>query len=273
MANLPDKFENKDLADAIANMKEKKDNGGVTASSVSSVLDALRKGNFVVPAVWDKEPIKNEDGETVFPPETHFNMTVVSDSNKRIYLPVFSSIKMLEDWNSERMSEEELAKNQVRGLIIGYPQLQSFLNMGKGQIHGIVLNFNNEAIPFNTDYLLDKLHADGNLTAQKLYKGDRVHISDPQEECEPLKLALMEQAMKLDDIQSIYLKQRFDSEEDKSRNHWFIIVGSIAKDPHIFEVIGKAVHGKTNNKDIEFLFADSALAHKIIADSKPLFAK
>lgn len=55
--------------------------------------------------------------------------------------------------------------------------------------------------------------------------------------------------------------------------HWLVIVDMNPQDPKLFQRLGEACRGKTDNKDIEFIFSSMQVAQQIMADSMPIYTK
>lgn len=255
-------FKNEPLKKALENLREDQ-----STPVVQKALEELMRGQVLAPAVWDKQPEKNEQGELVFQPDTKFSLMVVANADKELYFPMFTNMESLRKWNDDK---------EMQSLVLNFDQLMSFIEMSGDQVKGVVFDLKDENVPFTSQFLKGAKQAAGKAKVEvnTLYKGDKVYVQEPEENVSDLVLALSTAGSLIDDVQAIYFKERVYPEgEDGVKNHWFVIVDAPSHDTTIFEKIGKASSRFAKGKDLEFIFADTGLSKKIIENSVPIYKK
>ena len=236
--------------------KVKKDPGVDTVNEMISTLVSTR---FLVPAVWDKEPIVT-DGQTVFEANTKFQLMIVETKEHACFFPMFTSMEELKKWR----------KDDVRSLVLTYDQFMPFIHMSKEDIQGIVIDpyGANRVIP--SELLIElQEQMKVSLETKKIKKGQTVHLRDPQEDISDLLRVLKDAAMREETIQSIYIKEKMDADN----THWFMIVEADLEDLSLFEKLSLELKPVTRGREIEFMFASAHLAQDVMANSKPVYIK
>lgn len=253
MANVYNNIELKQALEAL----RKEEN----QETITQMARILRDGDILAPAIWDQEPTKDENGQLVFAPNTKIQLLLLQDDKKRYFFPMFTNYNELQEWNKDP---------KVHTLVLSFDQFMSFVEMAKDQVQGIVID------PFTTNVPIDVEFLEGIKNTKKavikpvkLPKGESLQVREPIKKIEALIDALFQAAQLIPSIQEIYLKERVDQD----RVHWLCIVNMNPQDPKIFQRLGEACRGKTDHKDIEFMFSTQPMVQQIMAVSTPIYIK
>lgn len=250
-------YVNKQLKDALIALRKEENQ-----QTINNMARTLRDTSVLAPAVWDQEPQKDENGQLVFEPNTQIQLMILQDANGKYFFPMFTSYEEL------RQAQQE--NENVHALVLAFDQFMSFVEMAKGQVEGIVLDPFTENVPIDIEFLEGVAKTKRNvIKPTKLKKGEKIQVREPIKKIEALINALYQEAEKIPSIQEIYLKERVDHNDV----HWLAIVDMNPQDPKLFQRLGEAARGKTDGKDIEFMFSTMQVAQKIIADSTPIYTK
>lgn len=248
-------YVNKPLKNALIALRKEENQ-----QTINDMARLLRDTSVLAPAVWDKEPEKDENGQLVFEPNTQIQLMIIQDANGKYFFPMFTSY-------------DELRKTQqdnVHGLVLSFDQFMSFVEMAKDQIEGIVLDPFSENVPIDVEFLEGVARTKKSvIKATKLKKGDKINVREPVKKVEALIGALNSAAKEIPSIQALYLKERLEGDDV----HWLVIVDMNPQDPKLFQRLGEACRGKTDNKDIEFIFSSMQVAQQIMADSMPIYTR
>ena len=244
-----------ELKQALQNMKT-----NPNQENVNQLAKILLTTKIYAPAKWDKDPIADENGQLGFEADTKIELLIIQDENGKCYFPMFTNQEELLEWKPKQQS-----------LLLSFEQWITFVDMAQNQIEGIVLNPTSEQIPLHQNFL-DSLRKTrkATLTPNSLEAGKQLHLMNPEMNIDDMIESIQNTCKNIPDIEAVYVKERF--EEDKA-SHWFILVQTQNRKTQYFEQIGQNLQGKTYGKSIEFMFANTQLAEKIIQNSKPVYEK
>lgn len=228
----------------------------------NQVIFALLSGYFMVPASWDKEPIRNEKGETVFQKDTQFQLTTVETTDGRRFFPIFSSKAEFDRWKN----------TDTKALVFTFDQFIPFVSMAKDSIAGIVIDPFGANMPFGTKFLLGlQNHPKHNpLEEKQIKKGEPVTLRDPIQDVTDLKEMIVDFCLGHASIKSVYLKERVVKEKP---SHWFLVVDMEPENVDLFKDLGEACRSVNHGKEFEFIFASMNLAKKIMENNTPIYQK
>ncbi|WP_289197233.1 enhanced serine sensitivity protein SseB C-terminal domain-containing protein [uncultured Dubosiella sp.] len=249
-------YNNQQLKDALVALRKEENQ-----QTINDMARTLRDTSVLAPAMWDQEPQKDENGQLVFEPNTKIQLMIMQDAQGNMYFPMFTSFEELKQANHD---------DTVHALVLSFDQFMSFVDMAKGQIQGIVLDPFTENVPIDVEFLEGVARTKKTvIKPTKLKKGDQLQVREPLKKVEALISALNEEAQKIPSIQEVYLKERLEGDDV----HWLVIVDMNPQDPKLFQRLGEACRGKTDGKDMEFIFSTMQVAQQIMADSTPIYIK
>ena len=250
-------YTNEKLQEALLMFNKEKND-----TALKRVLDVLVSTNFLTPANWDKDPIKDEKGNLVFEQNTQFQLSLIQSDAQESFFPIFSSLEQMKKWDST---------NEVHSLVMTYDQYVPFVNMAKDQIKGVVID------PFGANVLLDvrllielDKHRATQVSENPIHKGDHLQLRDPVQNVTELQRALCSFGESHPDVLSIYLKERMVQGE---ASHWFIIVDMTNNSKQTLQDLGNYCLPVNCGKGFEFMFGSMNLAKKIMADTVPTYVK
>lgn len=226
------------------------------------LLNVLVTTNFLTPANWDKDPVKDDKGNVIFEQDTQFQLSLIQSDTGQNFFPIFSSKEQFNRWDKE---------GNTHSLIMDFNQYIPFVNMAQNQIQGVVVDPFGASVLLETRLLMDM---DKNRTSQvsenQIHKGDHLQLRDPIQNVTELQRALCAFGQSHDTIQSIYLKERMVKNE---ASHWFIIVDMTEDSKQTLQELGNACLSVNYGKGFEFMFGSMNLAKKIMEDSVPTYTK
>lgn len=237
-------------------------NSEKTDEAFRNLLHVLVTTNFLTPANWDKDPVKDDKGNVIFEQDTQFQLSLIQSDTNQNFFPIFSSKEQFNRWDKE---------GNTHSLIMDFNQYVPFVNMAQNQIQGVVID------PFGASVLLDTrllLELNKNRTSQvsenAIHKGDHLQLRDPIQNVTDLQQAICAFGDRHPDIQAIYLKERMVKNE---ASHWFIIVDMENDSKEILQDLGNACLPVNYGKGFEFMFGSMNLAKKIMEDTVPTYIK
>ena len=228
--------------------------------NINELAKCLLTTKIYAPAHWDKDPIADENGQLGFEADTQIELLIIQDDKEKCYFPMFTSQEELLEWKPNQQS-----------LLLSFEQWITFVDMAQNQVEGIVLNPTSEQIPLHQNFL-DSLRKarKATLTPNTLETGKQLHLMNPDMNIDIMLESIRNTCKNIPDITAVYVKERF---EENKASHWFILVQTQNLQTQYFEQIGQDLKGKTYGKSIEFMFANTPLAEKIIQNSRPVYEK
>ena len=227
---------------------------------INEVVYQLLTTKIYAPAMWDKNPIKDENGQLGFEADTKIQLLIIQDEQKNCYFPMFTSLEELQEWKPKQQS-----------LLLSFEQWISFTDMAQNQVEGIILNPCSEQIPLTKAFLQKlKTKQKSILSENTLQAGQKLHLMEPQTDIQQMIESIQKTCQNIPSIQSVYIKERFEEGKD---SHWFILIKSQDAQTSYFEQIGRNLQGKTAGKKLEFMFANTSLAEQIIQRTNPIYEK
>lgn len=251
-------FKNEQMKKALAEMKQNRNQ-----VTINKMLQVLLTTQFLAPAIWDKDPQIDENGQMVFEPNTKFQLMIIETDKHDCFFPMFTDMEELKKWNKDP---------NVRSLVVTFKQFISFVEIAKKDIKGVVFDPFGANVPLSTDYLLKvkSMVTNSDLQENKIKKGDHVYMREPVMNVDDLRERLCECAKADSEISAIYLKERV---EEGKPSHWFIIVETQNEDINKFETIGRTCHDVRHDKEMEFMFASTSLSQSVISNTTPVYKK
>lgn len=245
-------YKNEKLIKAIKGFKEKPSSEGIAA-----IANALRNNQLYAVALWDKEPEKNEKGQLVFSADTQLQLMIVQDAEGKYYFPMYTELEKV-----------QLLKEGQKALLLSFEQMMSFVEMAKDHVCGILVD---QTYPIENKFLQTTLHIKfKNLQTNTIHKGDHFQVRNPFVDISEMKKALQKVCSEIAGIRSVYIKERLVKGKP---SHWFFIVEADEENPLYFQTIGKALVGKTNNKELEFIFSSAKVAQDMMQDTEPMYRR
>ena len=257
-------FDNEILREALQRMRE--DHSDETLLKAGQALMDTR---VLVPAKWDKEPVRTEDGKISFPPDAQLSFMTAKDSKGEKSFPFFTSLDEMKN---------AFGNPGVNCMVLGAEQFMPMIRNAKDDVNGIVIDPAGVNIRFPADFLIGFNDAyKSPLKERSLKQNDNVYMKDPTGNLQNLEAALISAGFHEKAINAIYLKERL-KDPKKPETAWFILVDSDEKDTGIFTRISAAVkkaieNDKELNKDLEFMFTDSKLGQDIAKSTHPIYVR
>ncbi len=251
-------FKNRELKAALQAFRQEE-----TPQTINNLVDTLMKTQLLAPATWDKDPVKNEQGQMMFEPNTRFQLMVIQAESGDAFFPMFTDMEELQKWDTEK---------ETQSLVMNYDQYLPFIQMAQQEIKGIVINPFGESVPFESDFLMSlKQNKDTpELTENHLDEGESVNLRDPIRNIDALKDKMAEIAMDSPEIQAIYIKERL---EKGKPSHWFVVVDMKPENPKLFQKLGEGCRPVNYGKDIEFMFGSAMIGQEVKHSTKPIYKK
>ena len=231
---MVNEFKNEKLQETLVLFNQNKDD-----ETFRNLLNVFVTTNFLSPAQWDKDPVRDEKGALVFEPNTQFQLSLIQDDQGNSFFPVFSSMDQLKKWDED---------DEIHSLVMTFDQYIPFVEMALSQIRGVVID------PFGAN----------------IHKGDSLKLREPVSNVTELQRAICEFGETHPDILSIYLKERMVKDQP---SHWFIVVDMIHDNKQVLQDLGNFCVPVNYGKDFEFMFGSMEIAKKIMADSVPTYVK
>ena len=245
-------YKNEKLVKFIEDFKRKPSSEGIAA-----IANVLRNSQLYAVALWDKEPEKDEKGQLVFSADTQLQLMIVQDAEGNYYFPMFTELEKV-----------QFLKEGQKALLLSFEQMMSFIEMAKDHVCGILVD---QKYPIETKFLQTILHMKfKNLQTNTIRKGDHFQVREPFVDISEMQEALQNVCSEIAGIRSVYIKERLVKGKP---SHWLFIVEADEENPLYFQTIGKALIGKTNNKELEFIFSSAKVAQEMIQNSEPIYIR
>ncbi len=250
-------FKNIELKEALRAFRDDE-----TPESINGLIQTLKTTQLLAPAQWDKDPVKDENGQMMFEPNTKFQLMVIQAENGDCFFPMFTDMDELQKWDQ---------KQETQSLVMSFEQYLPFVQMSLKEIKGIVINPYGDNVPFDSDFLLGlATNETSELKENKVEEGTKVSLRDPIRNIDALKLAFAKLAMESPEIQAIYIKERL---EKGKPSHWFVVVDMEPENPKLFQKLGEGVRAVNYGKDIEFMFGSAMLGQDVKRNTTPIYKK
>lgn len=254
---MVNEFKNEQLQETLVLFNQNKDD-----EAFRNLLNVFVTTNFLSPAQWDKDPVRDENGALVFEPNTQFQLSLIQDDQGNSFFPVFSSMDQLKKWDED---------DEIHSLVMTFDQYIPFVEMALSQIRGVVID------PFGANVLLDcnllvelNKNRGSQVSENPIHKGDSLKLREPVSNVTELQRAICEFGEAHPDILSIYLKERMVKDQP---SHWFLVVDMINDSKQVLQDLGNFCVPVNYGKDFEFMFGSMDIAKKIMADSVPTYVK
>ncbi|MGI6511465.1 MAG: enhanced serine sensitivity protein SseB C-terminal domain-containing protein [Catenisphaera adipataccumulans] len=254
---MPGSFKNTQMQEAMRAFQE---NG--TPENTQRLMECLLTTRLLAPAEWDKDPVMDENGQMVFEPDTKFQLLLIETDTGDQYFPLFTDMQELEKWDKN---------HELQSLVMEFDQYIPFVEMGQGQVKGIVIDPYGASLPFDSDFLLNLQHqTDQQLKETTVKEGDDIRVRKPVRNVDKFVARLRELGADSPDIDAIYLKERLVKNKP---SHWLVIVDMETENTKLFQKLGEGCRGMTYGKDMEFAFAKTQIGQELIKDVEPIYVK
>lgn len=250
-----DNFRNTTMKKAIVSLRQ--DENPLT---IQHLRDCLIMGQLLVPAQWDKDPIRDKHGQMVFSPDTKFQLMVIADDAGEYYFPMFTSMEELRKWDKE---------GEVQSLVMTFDQYLPFVKVAQNDIKGIVIDPYSEDVPLTCEYILDiDKQKEDEFQERNIDANDEFNLREPVANVEALTSQLKYLGGRYPEIKSIYLKERLVKGKP---SHWFVMVDMDPENPELFRKMGTTCAPVAKGKGMEFMFASTQQGQKIAKENEPIY--
>lgn len=254
-------FDNSILREACQRLRDERNDQNLIKAAV-----ALKDTQVLMPAKWDKDPQRLENGKIQFDDDAKVSPMVVTNEKGIKLFPFFTSIEELKKF---------YGGEAANCLVMSSEQIMPMLKNAKEDVIGLVIDPAGADMPFPTEFLegfFERYRSP--LRQQALNKNSSLYLKDPTGDLQDMEAALISGGFHDKAIKSIYLKERLDTDKPEANAvSWFILVDADEKDTGIFTRLSALVKPAAKDKDIEFMFADSNLGRSIMNNSKPIYVK
>ena len=159
-------FRNTAMKQAIKSLRQ--DENPIT---IQHMRDCLVVGQLLVPAQWDKDPVKDNHGQMVFSPDTKFQLMVIADDEGNYYFPMFTSMEELRKWDKDE---------EGQSLVMTFDQYLPFVKVAQNDIQGIVIDPYSENVPLSCEYIIDiSEQKDSEFQARDIRADDEFDLREP----------------------------------------------------------------------------------------------
>lgn len=248
-------FRNTAMKQAIKSLRQ--DENPIT---IQHMRDCLVVGQLLVPAQWDKDPVKDNHGQMVFSPDTKFQLMVIADDEGNYYFPMFTSMEELRKWDKDE---------EVQSLVMTFDQYLPFVKVAQNDIQGIVIDPYSENVPLSCEYIIDiSEQKDSEFQARDIRADDEFDLREPVANVEAMISQLQYLGKRYPEIKAIYFKERLVKGKP---SHWFVMVDMDPENPEIFRSMGTTCAPVAKGKGIEFMFASTPQGEKIAQENQPIY--
>jgi hypothetical protein len=253
-------FNNTFLSKAAEEMRNKPDD-----QSLLKVCRALLDTKVLVPATWDKEPVRTPDGMVKFEPDTRISIGMITTKdNAHRYVPVYTSAEQIKN---------QYGNSAKSTLLLSLDQIMPFLNDSNGQLEGIVVDPAGSNIPFQAEFLKGLIESNKKTVSQNtIRRGQSIHLKNPEKN-NKLEAALISAGFHEPALRAIYLKERVEDPENPENTHWFVVLDSDELDTAIINRVGAILGPQAGGKEMEFIFTDQKLGQDVARTSKPIYTR
>ena len=254
-----EQYQNDILLEALVRMKETHADEDLLKAG-----QALMDTRVYVPAKWDKEPTKLENGKIRFPKDAKMAfMTAASQDGTKMF-PVFTSVAEMKN---------AFGEPGVNCLLLSSEQFLPMVRSAKGDVDGIVVDPAGVNVRFPSDFLIGFADAYKTpLKQENLAQNSNVYLRDLTGDQQDLEAALISAGFHDKAINAIYMKERL-KDPNKPDTTLFILVDANEKDTGIFTRLTAAIRGVVKDQELEFMFSDSKLGQDIARTSKPIYVR
>lgn len=253
-------FDNDVLRSACEKLREERNDQNLVRAAA-----ALMDTKILMPAKWDKEPVRTEEGKITFTPETKVAPMVVTNEKGVKLFPFFTNMEQL-----KKLYGEE----PVNCIVMSVDQYLPMLEKAKDEVIGIVVDPSGADTPFPTDFIKGfRENYRSPLRPKNVHQGQSLFLQNPAGDLQNMEAALISGGFHDKGIKAIYLKERVEPENPDFKPTWFILVDAAEKDTTIFTRLTQIVKPAAGEREIEFMFADSKLGQDIARTSKPIYVK
>lgn len=251
------KITNEELVKAMALMKEN-DNLDTKRNYLMNVV----KAKFLIPAKMEKRPDKDENGEPLKKGKVRVNFCVITNPEKKSFLPVFTD-------------EEEMAKGKYEDaekVVIQYQDLEHMVLASKGELSGIVINPHGEGfiIPVELIADLEKNKKKTNIKKNEIPTNANIKLRTPKY----MPVDMLEAASKLmterQEVKCAYLQMM---EKDNGDDEYLIAVDLDGDELALFNDLMPVMRPHSFGINIALTNVKNGLGAKVAEIAEPFYVK
>lgn len=256
-----EKITNEELVKAMALLKEKN-----TPDTQRNYIANVVKAKFLIPAKMEKKPDKNEKGEPLTRGRVKVNFCVITNAEKKSFLPVFTDAAEMAKGNYE----------DAEKVIITYPDLANMVLASKGALSGIAINPHGEGFMVPTELVVDleknkKSNANkSNIKKNALPANMNIKLRTPKY----MPIDMMEAASKLmaedADVKCAYL-QMMDKEDGDEE--YLIAVDTDGDEAVLFNALMPVMRPHSFGINIALTNVKNGLGAKVAEIAEPFYVK
>lgn len=254
------KVENPVLIEAMKRLRENEN-----SDTLRAFFGAVVHSVFILPAQFETDPVKTEDGKATFEQGVKINFALLTNADGNKVLPCFT--------DEETFAASQFGTDGFKRIIFAYKQVEDLVSNSNGNIGGIAMNPFTENCFVSGEFIRQyKESQETGLVQNRIKPGTKVKLRTPK--YQPVNMLEEASRFLAEDgtVNRAYIQMM---EEQGSEDKYLISVEMQegADEKPVFAELIPLLKPHSFGINIAFIRTDSALGGQAAHMTKPFFTK